>query len=395
MFATRPDPVHFQSRLAISLAWVAGYVNTSAVLTCGVVTSHVTGHAGALGKDVAGRAWSDAAFLGVLIGAFLIGAMLSGLALELGRERGWRSIYVLPAAIELALLAAFAIGVRLHDATAVEVGGTLWWMTTMAAMAMGVQNATITRISSGVVRTTHLTGVVTDLGLETARLALSMRTKRGAPEPSHARERAPRRERIALLGSILGGFVVGSACGAWVYLEIPRWSMLAPLLLLAWIIVADLRVPTCEIEEASDAEPAVKATHGSAIAVFRATERGGQAGGGPRPRPSTRSPQLTRLPDLTGLLARAGAGRRTVVVDLSDAPVAGPLAADAIHALYLAAERSGHRVIVAGIDPGRRAAINAFAGVDLLTDANSAPTFAEALKLADAASRDAARIDGR
>jgi uncharacterized membrane protein YoaK (UPF0700 family)/anti-anti-sigma regulatory factor len=384
MFAIRPNPVPFQSRLAISLAWVAGYVNTSAVLTCGVVTSHVTGHAGTLGKDLALRGWSDAAFMGVLIGAFLIGAMVSGLALETGRQRGWRSIYVLPATIELVLLAVFAIGVRLHDTSATEVGGTLWWMTTVAAMAMGVQNATITRISSGVVRTTHLTGVVTDLGLETARLTLATRGQGKHRPPDDVGDRGPRLQRLALLGSILGGFVVGSACGAWVYIEVPRWSMLAPLVLLAWIIVADLRTPTCEIEEASDAESAVKPGPGSGVAVFRAAARGGDARSETRPDRSTGLPPLTRLPELTGLLDRAGTARRTVVVDLSGVRVAGPLAADAIRRLHRAARSSGHRVIIAGIDAGERSAINALSGADLLTDANSAPTFAEALKLADA-----------
>jgi uncharacterized membrane protein YoaK (UPF0700 family) len=99
-----------QSRLAISLAWVAGYVNTSAVLTCGVVTSHVTGHASSLGRDVAEGSWRDAGLMATLIGAFFLGALLSGFALEIGRLRGWASIYVLPAALELVLLVAFAAG---------------------------------------------------------------------------------------------------------------------------------------------------------------------------------------------------------------------------------------------------------------------------------------------
>lgn len=244
-----PQALHLPSRLALSLAWVAGYVNAAAVLTCGVVTSHVTGHASMLGVEAASQSWIDVALMTALIAAFFLGALISGFALELGRLRGWASIYVLPASIELALLVAFAVGVRLHDPSATEVGGGLWWMATTAALAMGVQNATITRISNGIVRTTHLTGIVTDLGHESAQIAVSRSRRarsspRGAAKPPGISGR-----RLILLLLIAVAFVLGSACGAWVYFQIPRWSMLGPVLLLAWIIIADIRTPICEVTE--------------------------------------------------------------------------------------------------------------------------------------------------
>lgn len=384
MLAGRAHSLIVQSRLAISLAWIAGYVNTAAVLTCGVVTSHVTGHASTLGKDMAQRAWSDAALMGALIGAFFLGALVSGFALELGRHRGWASIYVLPAAIEFVLLAVFAVGVRLHDDAAIEVGGRLWWMTMVAALAMGVQNATITRISSGVVRTTHLTGIVTDLGHESAQLALMRRLLGKGPRLGEGEARGPSVQRLVLLSSILVAFIAGSVCGAWIYFELPRWSMLAPLVLLAWIIIADLRTPICEIEEAIVAEVADAPARRTGIAVFRAIPRGGDARGDERGAARGEA----HLPDLGLLLERAGEERRTVIIDLSNARVFGPLAASAIDGAFRAAERSGHRVIVAGLDEGQRATVNALSRSDLLTDANSAPTVAGALEIAEAISRD-------
>lgn len=369
MLARRAHSLIVQSRLAITLAWVAGYVNTSAVLTCGVVTSHMTGHASALGRDVAQRDWADAALMATLIGAFFLGALVSGFALEIGRNRGWASIYVLPAAIELGLLIAFAVGIRVYGGTAPGTGSGLWWLTTVAAAAMGVQNATITRISSGVVRTTHLTGVVTDLGHEMAQLAVFRRLlgrglRIGLDAPA-----GPSAQRLALLASILGAFVVGSAVGAWVYFELPRWSMLAPILLLAWIIVADLRTPICEIEEAIVAEVAGARARADAVAVFRAIPRGGDASG------------ETHLPDLARLLERAGRSRPTVIVDLTGVRAFGPLAANAIHGLFRAAERSGHRVIVVGIDEREKSAIHALSRSDLLNENNCADTVPDALAM--------------
>jgi hypothetical protein len=50
-----------------------------------------------------------------------------------------------------------------------------------------------------------------------------------------------------------------------------------------------------------------------------------------------------------------------------------------------AAEHTGHRVVFAGLDEGECATINAVSRADLLTHANSAPTLAGALEIAERA----------
>lgn len=245
----RADDRTLQARLAISLALVAGHVNIVAVLTCGVVASHMTGHAGAVGRELVEMRIGETAFLVALLAAFLTGAFLAGVAVEVGRARGWRSVYALPAGIELALLVAFAVGVELHDPSAIETGVGRWWMGAVAALAMGVQNATVTRISSGVVRTTHLTGILTDLGHESARLAVVRRfiagrrgfiAGRGAADAGAA---GASTWRLLLLATILGAFIAGSASGTLAFVYGPRWSMVPPVALLLWIILHDLSVP--------------------------------------------------------------------------------------------------------------------------------------------------------
>ena len=52
MFVVRAHTFILQARLAISLAWVAGYTNIIALIVCGYVVSHVTGHARVLGASV-------------------------------------------------------------------------------------------------------------------------------------------------------------------------------------------------------------------------------------------------------------------------------------------------------------------------------------------------------
>ena len=368
MLVNRAHTFILQSRLVISLAWVAGFVNVVALFTCGQVVSHMTGNATTLGSSIARSEWGVAALVAALLSAFFIGAFASGFAIELGRQRNWASIYVLPATLEIALLALFAVGVQQHDVASPEHGARLWWMTVVATLSMGVQNATITRISSGVVRTTHLTGIVTDLGHESAQLAI-VRWMFGRGIGDSAPDlRGPTFQRLVLLGSILASFVFGSACGALMYLEYPHWSMLPPIALLGFIVLADLRTPICEIEEALLAETGHAETVPADVAVFSAIPRGGDAG-------------ETHLPDLDTWISSLPSSKRTIVLDLTRVRVFGPLAASALHAMSLSAARTGRRVVVAGLDAGEVATVNALSRADLLHPGNCAEDLAEALAM--------------
>lgn len=374
MIVDRAHSFILQARLAISLAWVAGYVNVVALLTCGFVVSHITGNATTLGSDLAQARWSAALLMAVLLLAFFVGAFISGFAIEFARQRNWASIYVMPAALELALLSAFAIGVRLHDPSSPEHGTTLWWMTIVATLSMGVQNATITRISSGVVRTTHLTGIVTDLGHESAQLAIvRWMFGRGVGQVT-TDSHGPSFQRLFLLASILGSFIFGSASGAFIYLVFPHWSMVAPIALLGVVMLQDIRTPICELEEALLAEMAGHLAYRTDIAVFKAIPRGGDA-------------REAHLPDLAAWVDRLPKAKRIIVLDLSRTQAFGPLAASALHSMFLAAARTDHRVIVAGLDSGEVATINALSRSDLLHSNNSAADMSTALRIASEPAR--------
>lgn len=372
MLVIRAHSFILQARLAISLALVAGYTNVVAILTCGVVVSHMTGHAANLGREVVEGKFAAAALLATILVAFFVGAFISGLATEAGRLRGWSSIYVLPAAIEIALLCAFAVGVELHNPIAEEFGNRLWWMTIVAAVSMGLQNATITRISSGVVRTTHLTGILTDLGHESAQLALvrQLLGGRGAARNTQIAQ-GPGKQRLLLLASILFSFIVGSALGALAYASFPHWSMVPPIALLAWVIVEDVRKPICELAETMLAETML-AEFGDAglpgdICIVKAIPRGGDGA------------TEARLPNLAEWLAQLDPHKRRVVLDLSAARSFGPLAAIAIDALVAACARSGRQLIVAGLSPSQRRTINSHSRADLLHDGNATADVAAAL----------------
>jgi uncharacterized membrane protein YoaK (UPF0700 family) len=73
---------------------------------------------------------------------------------------------------------------------------------------MGLQNAVVTKLSNAVIRTTHMTGIVTDLGIEFGKLVYWNRD-RDVPNPVRAD-----RDRIAVLSGLLGSFLVGAVVGA-------------------------------------------------------------------------------------------------------------------------------------------------------------------------------------
>jgi uncharacterized membrane protein YoaK (UPF0700 family) len=166
MLSARAYSFRQQARLAISLSWIGGYTNVVAFMVCGAVASHVTGNVTHLGRFTVQGNVPEALFMGFMFGAFLAGAVASATVMEIGRRAGLASKFAPPLAIEAALLALLAISIHRHPHVQPSDAGMLYWLGGLAAFAMGLQNATITKISGAVIRTTHLTGVTTDLGIE-------------------------------------------------------------------------------------------------------------------------------------------------------------------------------------------------------------------------------------
>jgi uncharacterized membrane protein YoaK (UPF0700 family)/anti-anti-sigma regulatory factor len=356
-----------QARLAITLAWVAGYTNIVTVLACGTVTSHVSGTASNLGRDVAEGSWPLAGFMLFLLASFFAGAALSAVLTETGRRRGWESIYVLPVLVEAALLTGLAVGIELHDPTQRASGGTLWLLTGVASVAMGLQNATITRISSGVIRTTHLTGVLTDLGSESVQFLLWLSDRRKNREPLsadtliHSVGVHPTARRLALLASIVGSFAFGAGLGALAFDHVPVWSMVPPVAFLLWIIWQDISAPICEIEasELLNEEAGLGLPAGLAVYHLRKDQ--------------ARHGRKHRLPDLLRWCERLPLRSRVVVLDLGDVPQMDANAALELRALVRQAQANGRRMVISGLSPGQFAALRLAGAADTLDAQNVCP----------------------
>jgi len=342
MFIIQAHSFVQQARLAITLAWVAGYTNTITILTCGHVTSHVSGTTSDLGRNAAAGQWGMALFALFLLTTFITGAATAGLTTECGRRRGWESIYVLPMAVEAVLLAAFALTVEFHDGSHKAGGWMLYAMTGLASMAMGLQNATITRISSGVVRTTHVTGVATDLGLEAVQFLLWLKDSHRNMPPYSPRAivrsaRAhPTTNRLLLLASIIGSFALGSALAAVMSGFTTRWTMFPPVMFLAWIIFQDVKRPIVEIEP-SDLVSSRDLGLDERLAVFHLR------------RDKDRQGRVHRMPNLLAWAERLPERTRLVILDLGDVTHLDANSALEICALLRLTRRQGRELILSGL----------------------------------------------
>jgi uncharacterized membrane protein YoaK (UPF0700 family) len=143
--------------------------------------------------------------LGALL-AFTVGAAVASVMVNWSRQRHLRSEYAWPLLLEALLLLVFGLlGGGLNHQTPFAVPLTVL----VLAFTMGLQNALVSKISSSQIRTTHMTGVITDLGIELGKMFYWNRT--GLPIESQVRAN---RMKLHLYARLLSMFVAGGVVGA-------------------------------------------------------------------------------------------------------------------------------------------------------------------------------------
>jgi uncharacterized membrane protein YoaK (UPF0700 family) len=177
--------------------------------------------------------------------------MASTLMTELAKRRGVRSKYLFPLTVEALLLALLVI--CLHEGGDPKRYAAQCALLGLTTFSMGLQNATITRISGAVVRSTHLTGVVTDLGIETVQFGIwawdqmRQRTWQRAGRVMRVSQRHPTLLRVTLLASIWTSFVFGVVVGGFAYGRYHELALCGPIAFLLALIVLQFRKPTVDI----------------------------------------------------------------------------------------------------------------------------------------------------
>ncbi|MBV8470864.1 MAG: DUF1275 domain-containing protein [Burkholderiaceae bacterium] len=193
--------------LGAGLAFVAGALNAGGFLAVGQYTSHMTGMVSTAADNIALGQWVVVIGAVLAFAAFLCGAMCTALLVNFSRRHQPRWAYLPTLGLEALLLLGFGvIGSQLlpHQIERVSLTALLLCFT------MGLQNALVTKISNAEIRTTHLTGLVTDFGIELGRL---LYWNRSPGRPGEPKVRANRR-RLRIHATMIGAFFGGGISGA-------------------------------------------------------------------------------------------------------------------------------------------------------------------------------------
>jgi len=210
--------------LASLLGMNAGIVNAAGYLAFAVLTTNVTGHAALFAEQLVLEDWKTARVIALWMFLFLAGAFISSLIVSwVGKNK--RFSYVIPVFIEIAILLVIgACGWRYdHSLGEKELfAGSLLF-------AMGLQNSLVSLVSGSVVRTTHLTGTFTDLGIELAQVM--HKTNRHDPAL---------RARIRLHAAIIFFFMGGAVPGAYLFRSLHFHVFFIPAGILCFTLVYDV-----------------------------------------------------------------------------------------------------------------------------------------------------------
>lgn len=213
-------------KLASILSSVAGIVNIIGVLALNTLTTNVTGHFAFFSEELVLKNYHIAFAYLFYILFFLLGAFVSNLSMEWASKYKPQKSYVLPISIEICML---LIAVFSHPLLVKEHLSFSVFLSSILLFSMGLQNALVTRVSESVVRTTHLTGLFTDLGIELSQLIFY----------KNPTDKTRLKKGILLKMAIITCFFLGGIIGGFCYPYFKLNMLLLPVGLLIFALWYD------------------------------------------------------------------------------------------------------------------------------------------------------------
>jgi uncharacterized membrane protein YoaK (UPF0700 family) len=222
-------------RLGCTLCGIAGATNAGGFLAVGQYTSHMSGILSSVADNLILGQIQLALASVVLVLSFLLGSMTTAWMVNWSLRRQMRSAFARPLLVEAGLLLIFGIfGTAISHFAGLFVPLTV----VLLCFIMGLQNAVITKVSHAEIRTTHVTGLLTDLGIELGKVFYFNRS--AFPQKVVANRRKLRIHTL-LVSSFFGGALLG-AYGFKTFGYIATLPLAMVLIVLTWgPIVDDLR----------------------------------------------------------------------------------------------------------------------------------------------------------
>jgi uncharacterized membrane protein YoaK (UPF0700 family) len=212
-------------RIASLLSFVAGIVNVAGFLAVQRLTTNVTGHFAFFVDEIFKLNFWQGFIYFLYIFFFFLGSFVSNLLVEIISKKSDRLIYIIPTIIESIILSLIAVFGQFLISENPDL------LACSLLFSMGLQNSLVTTISNATVRTTHLTGLFTDLGIEISQLFFYK--QKDQKDKLHS--------SIKLRLTIIAFFFIGGLIGGICYVTLKLYVLIiASTLLIIGIIYDDL-----------------------------------------------------------------------------------------------------------------------------------------------------------
>jgi uncharacterized membrane protein YoaK (UPF0700 family) len=228
IFGSQNISTYSKSNMMIwmALAFQAGLLDMGGFLSCRSFVSHVTGFATLASLELESGQLSHGLGLIAMLVAFLFGAMTSGVLVDVRLKLNKNPKYYLVFGFLFFITLLVTIGgfnnlFGVYGNPLSDLRG--YSLITMLCFTCGVQNGTITLVSKSIVRTTHLTGITTDLGIGLVRVFNRKRLKNIDNEG---------KANIMRFGILLF-FIFGSLAGVHIFHKFEFRGFLFPCLISA------------------------------------------------------------------------------------------------------------------------------------------------------------------
>lgn len=208
--------------LAILFSFVAGIINVSGLLLFNVFTTNLTGHVGEFALSIYSNQWMDWVRVFLWLISFMAGSFFAALLTNFLDKLYPKISYALPVIIEIVVLLAVITGPDYFPESFNDSNQLL-----LLFFSMGLQNGIVSVVSGNIVRTTHLTGMVTDFGIGLSELILQ--DKRGKKT----------REKVTLAGTIIFSFLLGGVVSAYFTHTFHIHFLYFPVAILLFILSFD------------------------------------------------------------------------------------------------------------------------------------------------------------
>lgn len=230
--------------LGLLLAFIAGLVNTVGFLQFDAFVSHMSGHATLSAvKYAEGNSSAALVFLMELV-SFVMGALTTSFLLHGHTLLEKRVKFTAPVVLEAICLLVFLVLTELQGNFRLTYD-RISLTTLILAYAMGLQNAMLRHTSGTIIRTTHITGVLTDIGIEIGAAShagrMAFRQERALAAAIDAFWERLGIGRFTFHSLLIGAFFCGAVLGTLGYFYVLTKVLLIPCTMLALLAIREYR----------------------------------------------------------------------------------------------------------------------------------------------------------